>query len=166
MSFSSRSRNPNPLLNTVRKHPFVLFGLPFLSIVVVSSFALKSFTQNRYDLDNQKVQAVNKEESLGMAKDRKKIDIREEYYRLTSGALAEESLSALDSTPSMSTTAPASSSGPRPPRKKKFSMAATTQDDYEPVRVPRPDGVSEWGAMSSGSEDAPVKGSRPEDRWV
>lgn len=66
----------------------------------------------------------------------------------------------------MSTTAPASSSGPRPPRKKKFSMAATTQDDYEPVRVPRPDGVSEWGAMSSGSEDAPVKGSRPEDRWV
>lgn len=87
MSFSSRSRNPNPLLNTVRKHPFVLFGLPFLSIVVVSSFALKSFTQNRYDLDNQKVQAVNKEESLGMAKDRKKIDIREEYYVSRTGVL-------------------------------------------------------------------------------
>lgn len=78
--FGSRSTRPNPLLNSVRRHPFAMFGLPFLSIVVLSSYALETFTQTRYDLDNQKVQAVNKEESLGMSKDRKKIDIREEYY--------------------------------------------------------------------------------------
>lgn len=67
-------------MSAVRKHPFMFFGLPFLSIVVVSSFALKTFTQTRYDLNDQKVQAVTKEDELGMNKDRKKVDIREEYY--------------------------------------------------------------------------------------
>ena len=79
-AFSSKSRGSNPLLNSVRRHPFAMFGLPFLSLVVVSSYALQTFTQTRYDLNDQKVQAVSKEEELGMSKDRKKVDIREEYY--------------------------------------------------------------------------------------
>jgi cytochrome c oxidase assembly protein subunit 16 len=45
-------------------------------------------------------------------------------------------------------------------------MAPTAQDDYEPVRVPRPEGVAEWGAVAEASEDAPIKGHRKEDRWV
>lgn len=80
MVFQSRSTNPNALVSSVRRRPFMFFGLPFLGIVVVSSFALQTFTQTRYDLDNQKVQAVSKEEELGMSKERKKVDIREEYY--------------------------------------------------------------------------------------
>ncbi|TXT03885.1 hypothetical protein VHUM_04308 [Vanrija humicola] len=104
-----------------------MFGLPFLSIVVVSSFALKTFTQTRYDLNDQKVQSVSKEDELGMSKERKKVDIREEYY---------------------------------------FSLAPTSNDDYEPIRVPRPAGVSEWGGVRDASPDAPIKGHRKEDRWV
>jgi len=80
MVFQSRSRSTNPLVSSVRRHPFAFFGLPFLGIVVGASFALQTFTQTRYDLDAQKVQAVSKEEELGMSKDRKKVDIREEYY--------------------------------------------------------------------------------------
>lgn len=44
-------------------------------------------------------------------------------------------------------------------------MAPVAQDDYEPVRVPRPSGVPEWGAGQAG-EEAPLKGRRKEDRWV
>lgn len=80
MAFSSKSSNPNPLLRMVRQRPFMLFGLPFLSLVVFSSFALKTFTQTRYDLNDSKQKQLSQEEELGMSKDRKKIDIREEYY--------------------------------------------------------------------------------------
>lgn len=51
-------------------------------------------------------------------------------------------------------------------KKKKFSMAPTANDDYEPVRVPRPAGVSEWGGVGGAAPDAPVKGHRDTDRWV
>lgn len=44
-------------------------------------------------------------------------------------------------------------------------MASISQNDYEPVRVPRPEGVPEWGGGRSG-EEAPMKGYRKEDRWV
>jgi cytochrome c oxidase assembly protein subunit 16 len=67
-------------MSAVRRHPFALFGLPFLGLVVGSSFALQTFTQTRYDYHQQKVSAVSKEEELGMSKERKKVDIREEYY--------------------------------------------------------------------------------------
>ncbi|WOO78834.1 Cytochrome c oxidase assembly protein COX16, mitochondrial [Vanrija pseudolonga] len=157
MSFTSKSRRPpSALMSTVRRHPFMFFGLPFLSIVVVSSFALKTFTQTRYDLNDQKVQAVSKEDELGMSKERKKVDIREEYYRLNAPA---SSLSSNDEALAAVTSAPA-------PPKKKFSLAPTSNDDYEPIRVPRPAGVSEWGGVRGASPDAPIKGQRKEDRWV
>jgi len=54
---------------------------------------------------------------------------------------------------------------PKTPTRRKFSMAAVGNDEYEPVRVPRPEGVPEWGA-AGGGEEAPLKGSRKEDRWV
>lgn len=80
-AFSSRSRSPtHPILAQVRRHPFVLFGLPFLSLVVASSFALQAFTQTRYDYHGQKVQTLSQAEALGMDKNRKRVDIREEYY--------------------------------------------------------------------------------------
>lgn len=49
-------------------------------------------------------------------------------------------------------------------RKKNF-FETTSQDELEPVRVPRPAGVPEWG-VGGGGPEAPVKGARAEDRWV
>lgn len=48
--------------------------------MVAASWALSSFTQTRYDLRDEKVHAVSKEEELGMKKGRRKFDVREEYY--------------------------------------------------------------------------------------
>ncbi|GFZ46900.1 Cytochrome c oxidase assembly protein COX16, mitochondrial [Saitozyma sp. JCM 24511] len=164
-AFSSRSRSPtHPILAQVRRHPFVLFGLPFLSLVVASSFALQAFTQTRYDYHGQKVQTLSQAEALGMDKNRKRVDIREEFYRLN--ATSSSSDAALDASTSASTESPDSSmpvSRPSSSRRPKFSMAPVAQDDYEPVRVPRPSGVPEWGAGQAG-EEAPLKGRRKEDR--
>jgi hypothetical protein len=79
------STNPSPpdsstLTTSLRRRPFLLFGAPFLAVVVLSSFALSSFTQTRYDYRDQKVTAMSKEEELGMRRDRRKVDVREEYY--------------------------------------------------------------------------------------
>ncbi|ODO08325.1 cytochrome c oxidase-assembly factor COX16 [Cryptococcus wingfieldii CBS 7118] len=162
-AFPTRPLNarPNPLVQKVRKHPFIFFGLPFVGIIVGASFALQAFTQTRYDYHQTKVQTIEKESDLGMKADRRKVDLREEYYRLnnpdalpsTHSASSEPSLSSLDA---RSTAKPS---------RKKFSMAAVSQDDYEPVRVPRPQGVAEWGA-GNAVEEAPLKGYRKEDRWV
>lgn len=81
--FASRRRaTKSPLGNAARRRPFLFFGLPFMGILVGSSFLLSSLTQTRYDLRSSKVQTLTKEEELGMSKKRKKVDIREEYFRL------------------------------------------------------------------------------------
>lgn len=79
-AFSRKSLKSNPFMSAVRRHPFAFFGLPFLSLVVFSSYALETFTQTRYNHNDYKVQAVSQEEALRMDKNRKRVDIREEYY--------------------------------------------------------------------------------------
>jgi cytochrome c oxidase assembly protein subunit 16 len=51
--------------------------------------------------------------------------------------------------------------------KSKLSMKPISNEDYEPVRVPRPAGVPEWGgpAVNAGAEAEPI-GRRKTDRWV
>lgn len=78
--------------------------------------------------------------------------------------------SALGASPSASTAAtPSATDAALRERKtrnrKKNFFETTSQDELEPVRVPRPAGVPEWG-VGGGGPEAPVKGARPEDRWV
>lgn len=68
----------------MKRYPFLAFGAPFILTLVGASFMLSNLTQTRYDLKDEKVSAVTKEQELGMKKDRRKFDVREEYYvRLT-----------------------------------------------------------------------------------
>ena len=79
MSFNRKSLRTSQLQLTIRRNPFVFFGLPFIATLVAGSFALSSLTQTRYDLRDEKVFAVSREEELGMKKGRRKFDVREEY---------------------------------------------------------------------------------------
>ncbi|GAA5846087.1 hypothetical protein JCM3766R1_001363 [Sporobolomyces carnicolor] len=88
--FANKPLKGSPLTSSLRRHPFTFFGLPFIVVLVGSSFALSGFTQTRYDLRDQRVTAVTKEQELGMKKGRRKWDVREEYYRLqATGDLGE-----------------------------------------------------------------------------
>jgi cytochrome c oxidase assembly protein subunit 16 len=64
------------------RHPFLLFGLPFIVTMVAGSFFLTPATALRYERHDRKVRQMTKEEELGIGKDRRKVDINEEYYRL------------------------------------------------------------------------------------
>ncbi|KAF8633462.1 hypothetical protein AX15_001422 [Amanita polypyramis BW_CC] len=84
--FDSRPLNPSAFSKKVQRHPGLLFGVPFVVLMVAASFGLTAFTQTRYDLHDQKVKQVTKEQELNLKRDRKKFDIREEYFRLNAQA--------------------------------------------------------------------------------
>ena len=50
--------------------------------MVAGSFFLTPATAIRYEKHDRKVRQLSKEEELGIGKDRRRIDLNEEYYRL------------------------------------------------------------------------------------
>jgi cytochrome c oxidase assembly protein subunit 16 len=63
------------------KHPFVLFGLPFLATMVLGSFFLTPATALRFERHDRKTRQLTREEEMGiLGKEKRKFDMREEYY--------------------------------------------------------------------------------------
>jgi cytochrome c oxidase assembly protein subunit 16 len=62
------------------KHPFALFGLPFIATMVAGSFFLTPATAIRYEKHDRKVRRLTKEEELGIGKAGRRVDMKEEYY--------------------------------------------------------------------------------------
>jgi cytochrome c oxidase assembly protein subunit 16 len=97
----SRKRHQQSVLTLwyqakLRRNPFLFFGLPFISIIIFGSFALSSVTTLRYERHDLKVKVMEEEDLLKLDKDRRRPDIREEYYvsaeivqRLTVAAVGE-----------------------------------------------------------------------------
>ena len=48
------------------RHPFLLFGLPFIATMVAGSFFLTPATAIRYEKHDRKVRRMSKEEELGI----------------------------------------------------------------------------------------------------
>lgn len=88
--FLSKKYRPSSYQNTfsgyyrrhMNRYPFLLFGLPFIFTMVAGSFVLTPATALRYERHDRKVKQMSKEEELGIGKDRRRVDINEEYYRL------------------------------------------------------------------------------------
>ncbi|KAL0060776.1 Cytochrome oxidase assembly [Marasmius tenuissimus] len=85
MAFESKPLNPTKFNRTIQQKPW-LFGIPFVLLMVAASYGMTTFTQTRYDLHDQKVKKVTKEQELKLDKNRRKFDIREEYYKLSAEA--------------------------------------------------------------------------------
>ena len=49
---------------------------------MAGSFFLTPAAAVRYERHDRKVRQLSKEESLGLGKDRRRVDMKEEYYRL------------------------------------------------------------------------------------
>ncbi|KAF1815144.1 hypothetical protein P152DRAFT_392344 [Eremomyces bilateralis CBS 781.70] len=90
-AFGSKTFRPSSFSNTaaaryrssLQRHPFLLFGAPFILIMVAGSFFLTPATALRYAQHDRKVKQVSEKEAMGvLGKERKPFDIKEEYYRL------------------------------------------------------------------------------------
>ncbi|CDR46860.1 CYFA0S26e00870g1_1 [Cyberlindnera fabianii] len=66
----------------LKKHPFLLFGLPFLTAMGLASVWLSSFTAVRYENRDRKTQELGEEEILKLNTKKRSVDVKEEYYRL------------------------------------------------------------------------------------
>ncbi|KAJ8069457.1 hypothetical protein OCU04_003111 [Sclerotinia nivalis] len=75
-TFAARYRS------ALAKHPFALFGLPFIITMVAGSFFLTPATAIRYEKHDKRVRRLSKEEELGIGKTGRRVDMKEEYYRL------------------------------------------------------------------------------------
>ncbi|ETS84313.1 Cytochrome c oxidase assembly protein cox-16 [Pestalotiopsis fici W106-1] len=64
------------------KHPFLLFGLPFMSVIVAGSFVLTPAAAVRYEKHDRRVRQMTHEEELGVGKGGRKVNMKDEYYRL------------------------------------------------------------------------------------
>jgi cytochrome c oxidase assembly protein subunit 16 len=91
-SKSFKSTLPNTIAARYRKaltkHPFLLFGLPFIATIVGGSFMLTPATALRYERYDRKNQQISQEERLGLGQNRRKVDMKDEYYvslRIASG---------------------------------------------------------------------------------
>ena len=62
-AFPNKPLHEDALNRSLRKTP-LLFGVPFVLIIVGASFALTTFTQTRYDLEHQKTSGVGGSLSL------------------------------------------------------------------------------------------------------
>lgn len=62
------------------RHPFALFGFPFIAVMLAGSFFLTPATALRYERHDRKVRQMTKGEELGIGKEKRRIDLKEEYY--------------------------------------------------------------------------------------
>jgi cytochrome c oxidase assembly protein subunit 16 len=86
MAFQSKTHKQSKAAmfyrSAVAKHPFILFGLPFLAVIVSGSFFLTPATALRYERHDQKRKWMSKEEALSSMEglQRRKVNPRDEYY--------------------------------------------------------------------------------------
>ena len=88
MAFSSNKFRSSTQSNTIAaryrvalgKHPFVLFGLPFIATMVAGSFFLTPATAVRYEKHDRRVKRLTKEEELGIGKSGRRVNMKDEYY--------------------------------------------------------------------------------------
>jgi cytochrome c oxidase assembly protein subunit 16 len=66
----------------LKKHPFLLFGLPFLAAMGLASVWLSSFTAIRYENRDRKLQELDEDQILDVNTKKRHVDMKEEYYRL------------------------------------------------------------------------------------
>jgi cytochrome c oxidase assembly protein subunit 16 len=62
------------------KHPFLLFGLPFMSVIIGGSFVLTPATAVRYEKHDRKVRQMTRDEELGVGKTKRRVNMKDEYY--------------------------------------------------------------------------------------
>ncbi|KAJ1954690.1 Cytochrome oxidase assembly [Dispira parvispora] len=63
-------------------HPFLYFGLPFISSIVLGSFALTPFARTRYELNEMHSAKPINEDEFKLKINKRPLSLQEEYWRL------------------------------------------------------------------------------------
>ncbi|SSD61237.1 probable Cytochrome c oxidase assembly protein COX16, mitochondrial [Saccharomycodes ludwigii] len=66
----------------LNKNPFLYYGLPFCSLMVLASFWLSNFTSVRYEQHDDKQHVIDEEELVNLKRERRQVNVKDEYYKL------------------------------------------------------------------------------------
>ena len=78
---SKYTSNNSQLKASVQRHPFLFFGLPFIAMVIIGSFALTPATATRYEHFDKKSRRTDRKDAIdSTGVKRRRFDAREEYY--------------------------------------------------------------------------------------
>lgn len=66
----------------VKKNHFVFFGLPMMLSIAYGAYILSDFTAVRFERQDAKVKEIDETEALSIINNRRKVDMRDEYYKL------------------------------------------------------------------------------------
>lgn len=195
--FPSQPLNPTPFQKTVasrlRNRPFLYFGVPFLSIVVLASYGLQGFTKTRYDYHDTKVQTVSRASRVERATRKVGADDHELgsclsrlddpppiAVRTTDSGPDNKGRRAQDEQrqeearssgrilrePSAHLTAIFSAKRLPPSCSQRLQNLGIGSDEYDIVRVARPAGVPEWGVDATVKSTSSAANSEPRARLV
>lgn len=73
----------------IARNPVLLFGVPFIGVVLAGAYVLSNTQNVRFERRDSKVKLVSEEDALGLEHGRRKVNAREEYYRLQSKGLED-----------------------------------------------------------------------------
>lgn len=86
VSSAERQRIENSLwgkyLARMRKNSLLYFGVPFFAMMLVGTHFMTQFASIRYEQHDRREQEVSQEDALQLSAKKRKVDLREEYYRL------------------------------------------------------------------------------------
>ena len=71
------------LFSKLKRSKMLLFGVPFISLLVIGSFGLSEFTSITMKRRDDKSRMLTAEEMLSFQKTVEKVDVEEEYKRLS-----------------------------------------------------------------------------------
>ena len=66
----------------VKKRPFIFLGLPFFGLVLFGNYILEDLLRAKFERADRKNQEFDEKDMEKLNKKRRKVDIKEEYYKL------------------------------------------------------------------------------------
>ncbi|KAH3670547.1 hypothetical protein OGAPHI_001062 [Ogataea philodendri] len=66
----------------IKKNSFLYLGLPMMLSVAFGSVILSKFTALRYEQRDEKVKELDEQQAMDLVTKKRKVDIKEEYYKL------------------------------------------------------------------------------------
>ena len=72
----------------LKKNIFLFYGVPFCGMIVIGSYWLAGFTAVKYEREDRRIHEFNEDDVLKLKRKQRKVDVKEEYYRLQ--GLADE----------------------------------------------------------------------------
>ncbi|ODV60681.1 Cox16p [Ascoidea rubescens DSM 1968] len=66
----------------LKKRPFIFLGLPFFGLVLYGNYILEDLLKVKFERADRRAQEFSEHDLEKLTKQRRKVDIKEEYYKL------------------------------------------------------------------------------------